>query len=199
MNILYLHGFQSSSNSNTSNYLKSKLVDDNFYSFDLPHKPKDAIEFIKTKIKELKIDILIGTSLGGVYAYNFEISKICINPAFQFTLTENKYDYFNKRNDNQTFFTIDSDDVKYFNELIESFKYKQLIDKLFNLSYILIGKQDEYISFDKIFNFTNVYDEFIFDDFGHRLTNDIIDNILLTTINKLKNSIITLNNLNLHE
>jgi len=201
MNILYLHGFQSSSNSPTVQYLKQQLTKSKhtFYCFDLPHQPKSAIQKIKQKIAELKIDIIIGTSLGGVYAYNFELPKICINPAFQFELKEGKYQYFNKRDNGETQFDITDQDVNYFNSLVVSYKFKLPKDKLFNTSYILIGTDDTYVKFDKLKQFTNQYDEFIYAKFEHRLTENIIDTYLLDLVEKLSQSINSINEMNIHE
>ena len=201
MNILYLHGFQSSSNSNTVVYLKQQLQKNNhtFYCFDLPHQPQLAIQKIKQKIAELKIDIVIGTSLGGVYAYNFEIPKICINPAFQFELKEGKYEFFNKRDDNETEFIITQQDVNYFNGLVVSYKFKIPKDKLFNTSYVLIGTDDTYVKFDKLTQFTNKYDEIIYAKFEHRLTENIIDTYVIDLVQKLSQSINSINEMNIHE
>lgn len=200
MNILYLHGFQSSSNSSTVNYLKTKInKSDNFYFFDLPESPELAIKFISDKIKELSIDILIGTSLGGVYAYNFELPKICINPAFQFNLQPGNYKFFNTRSDNKKTFNITDNDVEWFNTLCSGFRYKPIKDKLFYLSYILIGTKDTYVSFDKLKDYTNKYDSIIYHDFEHRLDNNTIDTILMPILDKLKQAIETLNKLDLHE
>jgi predicted esterase YcpF (UPF0227 family) len=201
MNILYLHGFRSSSNSPTVNYLKNKLSKngDNFFCFDLPTQPKQAIDFIKNKIKKLKIDILIGTSLGGLYAYNFEIPRICINPAFEFKLTANNYTVFNNRNDNITEFTITEDDVDYLTNLVNSFKNKLPIDPLFYMSDIVIGTDDDHITYNKLSQYTNIYDNIIYKKFGHRLTENIIDNVIVGLVNDLKNSISALNKNNLHE
>ncbi len=201
MNILYLHGFQSSSNSSNVEYLKQQLTKSKhvFYCLDLPHQPKSAIDFIETKIKELKIDIIIGTSLGGVYAYNFEIPKICINPAFQFELKEGKYQYFNKRDNNETEFIFSNDDISYIKKLIKSYKNKNVIDPLFYTSYILIGTDDTYVSFDKIKNYTNKFDTIIYAKFEHRLTENIIETYVLNLIQKLSDSIDSINNMGIHE
>lgn len=199
MNILYLHGFQSSSNTNTVKYLQNKLLNDNFYCVDLPYQPEQAIKFIESKIIELNIDIIVGTSLGGVYAYNFDLPKICINPAFQFKLLPGSYQYFNKRNNGEINFIITENDLLYLNQLINSYKTKLPIDPLFYMSYILIGTDDNVVSFDNLNNYTNVYDEIIYHKFEHRLTETIIDDVLIDLIERLKKSINTLNNIDLHE
>jgi len=198
MNILYIHGFSSSSKSSTPKYFKKKLKD-TIYSFDIPTSPEQAILFIDKKIKELNIDIIIGTSLGGVYAYHFDLPKIVINPAFQLNLNEGNYTFLNERTNGETEFNITKNDVNYFNELVESFKNKEVKEKLFYTSYILIGNSDDIVQFDLIDQYTNKYDEIITKDFGHRLTNEIIDNSVFPIIEKLKKTINSINYSEIHE
>ncbi len=187
MNILYLHGFQSSANGNTVEYLREKLKHV-LYSFDLPHKPKEAIQLIEEKIKEYKIDIIIGTSLGGVYAYNFKMPRICINPGFQFTLETGEYTYFNQRENNEKEFTISDDDISYLTQLTENYKAQPIINELDHQSYILIGTEDKVVHFDKLKEFTNDNDQIIYANFGHRLNQQIIDEQVLPLIKKLENT-----------
>lgn len=195
MNILYLHGFQSSSSSNTINYLKNNISNDHVvFSIDLPHQPELAINLISDTIKKLKIDIIIGTSLGGLYAYNFEMPRICINPAFQFDMKPGIYKYLNPRINNETHFSIDYNDVLYLKKLKESYKNRLPIDELHYTSYILIGNNDDVVNFDKLSTYTNIYDEIIYDDFEHRLTTEIIDKHIFNLIDKLDKVIDTIKN-----
>jgi len=195
MNILYLHGFQSSSSSNTINYLKNNISNDHVvFSIDLPHQPELAINLISDTIKKLKIDIIIGTSLGGLYAYNFEMPRICINPAFQFDMKPGIYKYLNPRINNETHFSIDYNDVLYLKKLKESYKNRLPIDELHYTSYILIGNNDDVVNFDKLSTYTNIYDEIIYDDFEHRLTTEIIDKHIFNLIDKLDKVIETIKN-----
>jgi|SRR5690554_5460273 len=195
MNILYLHGFRSSGNSDTANYIQDKLgTRHTVFCFDLPHQPKKAIELITEKIKELEIDIIIGTSLGGVYAYNFEMPKICVNPGFQFTIQPGDYTYFKGRENGETEFTITQEDIKYLEGLVESYKTRESADELFYLSYILIGEDDDQVKFDKINHYINMYDELVYAKFGHRLTNEIIDRYIIHYIRQLFKSIQAIKN-----
>lgn len=186
MDILYLHGFQSSSNSRTIKYLRSKLKNNiHLHCFDLPHKPQEALEFIRNKIEELNIDLLIGTSLGGVYAYNFEIPKICINPAFQFELKSGHYNYLNNRINGESSFSIDDEDVNFFNNLCDSYIYRTKDKQELYPTYILIGLNDDYISFSEIDKYLSKNDIIQYHNFKHRLDNFIIDNVLINLIGKI--------------
>lgn len=192
--ILYLHGFQSSKQSNTIKYFEENLINHEFYSLDLPHKPEEAIKLIDKTIKELGIDILIGTSLGGLYAYNFDIPKICINPGFEFNIKTGTYQYFNEREDGEVQFDIEQSDVDYLTDLVNSYKTREPFHELYHMSFILIGKQDTYITYDHLDEFINEYDKVVYADFEHRLPKDIAYDYVFPMIEVLSKSINTLMN-----
>ena len=192
--ILYLHGFQSSKQSNTIKYFEQNLKNHNVYSLDLPHKPEEAIKLIGKTIKELEIDILIGTSLGGLYAYNFDIPKICINPGFEFNIKAGTYPYFNERGDGEVQFDIEQTDVDYLTDLVNSYKTREPFHELYHMSFILIGKQDTYITYDHLDEFINEYDKVVYADFEHRLPKDIAYDYVFPMIEILSKSINTLMN-----
>ncbi|MEA3418992.1 MAG: YqiA/YcfP family alpha/beta fold hydrolase [Campylobacterota bacterium] len=85
--ILYLHGFASCGESNKTGELKAYFGGKNFLSPDLPPAPVDAVEMIRELINTEKINMLIGSSLGGFYATYFaEINRmkaILINPSIR--------------------------------------------------------------------------------------------------------------------
>ncbi len=89
MKILYLHGFNSSSNSNKAQIFKnSKFVQNSkaeVISPDLPISPKEAIKDILNLVKKCNFSIsLIGSSLGGFYATyisdTYNLRSVNINP-----------------------------------------------------------------------------------------------------------------------
>ena len=68
MNILYIHGLSSSGNSGTAKRLRELLPNDPIFSPDLPINPYEAINMLQELCKAEKIDIAIGTSMGGMFA-----------------------------------------------------------------------------------------------------------------------------------
>ncbi len=89
MKILYLHGFNSSSNSNKAQIFKnSKFVQNSKAEVifpDLPISPKEAIKDILILVKKCNFSIsLIGSSLGGFYATYisdiYNLRSVNINP-----------------------------------------------------------------------------------------------------------------------
>ena len=73
MKIIYLHGFNSSSNSKKAQILKNSEIVKNLgfeiILIDLPNSPSKAIQEIEKVIKINSENVsLIGSSLGGLYA-----------------------------------------------------------------------------------------------------------------------------------
>ncbi len=82
--ILYIHGFCSSGQSGTVTKLKEFLPSAEFIAPDLPLHPQEAIDLLHKTCKEEHPDLIIGTSMGGMYAemlYGYD--RILVNPAFQ--------------------------------------------------------------------------------------------------------------------
>ena len=66
--IIYLHGFGSSGQSGTVKHLRKIFPQCNVLAPDIPVNPAEAIPFLKKLCEENKPDIIIGTSMGGMYA-----------------------------------------------------------------------------------------------------------------------------------
>ncbi len=85
--ILYLHGFASCGEGNKSTLLKTYFGVESVISPDLPPSPIDAIHIIEEILESTKIDILIGSSLGGYYATilaeKYRMKAILLNPSTQ--------------------------------------------------------------------------------------------------------------------
>jgi len=99
--ILYLHGFASCGEGNKSTLLKSYFGADSVIAPDLPPSPTDAIHIIEEILGSSKIDILIGSSLGGYYA-TYLAEKYCmkavlLNPSTQPWETLSAYTGWQKR------------------------------------------------------------------------------------------------------
>lgn len=82
--ILYVHGFASSGASGTVKSLRLLLPQAEIIAPDLPVHPAEAMELLQRICQEEKPSLIIGTSMGGMYAemlYGFD--RILVNPAFQ--------------------------------------------------------------------------------------------------------------------
>jgi len=97
--ILYIHGFASCGNSNKTKLLKEHFND--VLAPDVPIDPDEAISFLQKLIVDNKVELIIGSSLGGFYAAylaeKFQIKTVLLNPSTQPFITlapyvgENEY------------------------------------------------------------------------------------------------------------
>ncbi len=90
--IMYVHGFMSSAQSGTVKLIRDSLPEAEVVAYDLPLHPAEAMELLHNKCETDKPDLIIGTSMGGMYTemlYGFD--RICVNPAFEMgeTMREN--------------------------------------------------------------------------------------------------------------
>ena len=90
MNIIYLHGFQSSSSSIKGQLLKHYCEAHSGWQVHLPDlnmPPHLALEKLTALIQELDQVVLVGSSLGGFYATQLvaklAVPAVLINPAMQ--------------------------------------------------------------------------------------------------------------------
>lgn len=82
--ILYVHGFGSSGLSGTVTRIREVLPQAQVIAPDLPIHPVDAMELLQRMCKETNPDLIIGTSMGGMYSemlYGYD--RIVVNPALQ--------------------------------------------------------------------------------------------------------------------
>lgn len=82
--ILYVHGFASSGSSGTVARIKELLPQAVVTAPDLPIHPAEAMELLEKTCREVQPDLIIGTSMGGMYAemlYGYD--RILMNPALK--------------------------------------------------------------------------------------------------------------------
>ena len=88
--IVYLHGYGSTGLSCTGEYLAKKLPQYRILTPDIPVDPAEALPFLKKYCEENCADLVIGTSMGAMYAMQmYDFHRICVNPALYMSqLTE---------------------------------------------------------------------------------------------------------------
>lgn len=121
--IVYFHGFGSSGASGTVEMLRKMLPECEVLAPDIPVDPVDALPYLKEFCATEQPDLIIGTSMGGMYAQQmFGFRKICVNPAFNMStmskvLKTGVHKFFNGRKDNQKEFRITRDTIQHFNQM----------------------------------------------------------------------------------
>ena len=81
---MYVHGFGSSGQSGTVTRIREVFPNTTVIAPDLPIHPQEAMDLLRQMCKTEKPDLIIGTSMGGMYAemlYGYD--RILVNPAFQ--------------------------------------------------------------------------------------------------------------------
>lgn len=111
--LLYVHGFASSGQTGSVKTLRLLLPDATVIAPDVPVDPHEAISFLKETVGRESPDVIIGTSMGGMYAEMLHGTfRILVNPAFQLadTILKNnglgKREFHNPRADGQTSFLV---------------------------------------------------------------------------------------------
>lgn len=82
--IMYNHGFGSSASSGTVRLIRQTFPEASVVAFDLPLHPAEAMELLRQKVDAEQPDLIIGTSMGGMYTEMlYGRDRICVNPAFE--------------------------------------------------------------------------------------------------------------------
>lgn len=96
--ILYIHGFASSGSSGTVKILRLLLPEAEVIAPDVPVDPHEAVEMLRGIAAERQPDLVIGSSMGGMYAELLHgVDRILVNPAFQLADTILKNNGLGKR------------------------------------------------------------------------------------------------------
>ena len=111
--IMYIHGFGSSAQSGTVTRIRETFPNAEVIAYDMPLHPAEAMSLLHDICEREKPDLIIGTSMGGMYAEQlYGIDRICVNPAFGMhdTMKEHgmtgKQQWQNPRADGETEFQI---------------------------------------------------------------------------------------------
>ena len=65
--IIYVHGFMSAGSSHTVQILRDYMPEATVIAPDLPIHPEEAMELLNNLVDTEKPDLIIGTSMGGMY------------------------------------------------------------------------------------------------------------------------------------
>ena len=85
--IIYVHGFMSAGSSHTVQILRDYMPKLQSCA-RLPIHPEEAMELLRNLVNTEKPDLIIGTSMGGMYTEMlYGVDRICVNPAFQMGTT----------------------------------------------------------------------------------------------------------------
>lgn len=190
MKILYFHGFGSSHASGTVQLLRNLLPEDEIVAPDIPVDPAEALPYLKQYCEDQCPDLIIGTSMGGMYAQQMRgYKRIIVNPAFNMStmskvLKTGEYEFYNGRYDKQKKFKITKDIIQHHNQM-ERMQFKDITaeDKL-NV-WGLFGINDPVVKTYDLFKKHYPAERAIRFEGGHRLNDKVIKKVMLPLIREI--------------
>ena len=187
--ILYLHGFGSSGLSSTVKHIRKKMPQYDVLAPDIPVNPAEALPFLKDYCQSHQPDLVIGTSMGGMYAMQMhDYKRICVNPALRMSelidvLKPGTYEYFNPTQSGETHFTITEDTIQQFREM-EAHLYDDLNEENRQWCWGFFGDEDTTVNCREEFeqHFAPHVQTF---HGGHRMNNRTLDEVILPFVENL--------------
>jgi predicted esterase YcpF (UPF0227 family) len=189
MKIIYFHGFASSGASGTVQNLRLILPDDEIIAPDIPVDPAEALPFLRELCANEQPDLVIGTSMGGMYAQQMHgFRKICVNPAFNMStmskvLKTGEHPFLNGRKDNQKTFRITREIIQHFNQM-ERQQFKGITDFDLANTYGLFGIHDDLVNTYDLFH--RHYPNAERFDGEHRLNDKVLKKVIIPLIEKIR-------------
>ena len=146
--VLYCHGFGSSGQSGTVERLRVVMPQAKVIAPDLPIHPEEAIALLHHICETEHPDLIIGTSMGGMYAEQLRgFDRICVNPALEIAETMKAHgmtgtqQFQNPRQDGVQEFYVDKAMIKEY-RLVSELRFKGLDDADRQRVYGLFGDED---------------------------------------------------------
>lgn len=178
--VLYIHGFASAGSSGTATHLRNMLYEHGVevISPDVPVMPTEALSLLKQMVAELQPELMIGTSMGGLYTEQmYGTPRIMVNPSFHMArhLTfqgMGRREFLNKRQDGAREFKVDRDMIAQFRE-VEKTSFSGVNAEEKALVWGFFGKNDKFVNCQPEFKKAYGTDHFRIFDGEHRL-NDVV-------------------------
>ena len=187
--IVYLHGFGSSGESSTVKHLRKIMTKYDVFAPDIPVNPAEALPFLKDYCEECKPDVIIGTSMGAMYAMQMHsYNRICVNPALRMSeltdiLKPGTFKYFQPTQSGETHFTITEDTIQQFRNMeAHMFDDVNSSNRLFCWGFF--GDEDTTVNCQEEFEkyFAPSIQTF---HGGHRMSNKILDEVIVPFVENL--------------
>ena len=187
--IIYLHGFGSTSQSGTVRHLRKIFPKINVQAPDIPVNPSEALPFLKKYCEDYHPSLIIGTSMGGMYAMQMsDYKRLCVNPALRMSeltdiLKPGTFEYFQPTQNGKTHFTITEDTIQQFRDM-EAHLFDNVNDENRQWCWGFFGDEDTTVNCREEFEqyFTPNVKSF---PGGHRMNNRIIDEWILPFVEDL--------------
>lgn len=187
--LLYVHGFASSGSSGTVMTLRRHLASWRVIAPDLPVDPFEALELLRGIVEKEKPDVVVGTSMGGMYAQQlWGVPRIIVNPSFEMSrsllfgkMGRNRYTA--KRQDGATEFRIDKAVVERF-KLMEKTQFDGVNNAEKELVTALFGDKDPVVNFYPLVSELYGKERCVHFNGEHRLNDEVVKKVLVPIIGR---------------
>lgn len=185
MKIVYFHGFGSSATSGTVQLLAQLLPEVEVMAPDIPVDPAEALPYLREYCCEHQPDLIIGTSMGGMYAQQMrDYKRICVNPAFNMStmskvLKTGEHQFYSRRKDNQKTFRITRDIIQHHNQM-ERRQFKDITPEQKETCWGLFGINDPTVNTYDMFR--KYYPQAIRFEGEHRLNEKVLKKTVIPLV-----------------
>ncbi len=190
LKLFYFHGFGSSGEGSTAKTLQELLKGWTVLAPDIPVNPAEALPFLKELCKAERPNVVVGTSMGGLYAQQMRgFKRVCVNPAFDISqhkdiLYEGTFKFLNARKDGATTFAITPEVLDHFAEM-EAHQFDGITDKDRENVYGLFADNDTTVNCEDVFR--QHYKNVIHFHGEHRLNRQVVEELLVPLIKEIIN------------
>jgi len=190
--VLYIHGFASAGSTGTATNMRNALYPRNVevISPDVPVMPLEALPFLQHTVAELQPDLIVGTSMGAMYAEQMHgIARILVNPSFHMArhLTfqgMGRHEFLNKRQDGACDFKVDKEMIAQFRE-VEKTSLSKITAEERELVWGLFGKNDKFVNCQPEFKKAYGTNHFRLFDGEHHLNDTVLKREVIPLISQL--------------
>lgn len=186
--VMYLHGFGSSAASGTVNTLQEVLPEYDVVAPDIPVDPAEALPFLRGLCMNEVPDVVIGTSMGGMYAQQmYGYKRICVNPAFEMSKTSKvlkvgTFDYFKPRKNGTLRFSITPEIIEHYAKM-EKHQFDGVTEADCNQVWGLFADGDNQVNCEPLFR--KYYKQVVHFHGEHRLDDNAIKEVLAPLIREI--------------
>lgn len=191
MKLVYFHGFASSGASGTVQSLRKIFPSAEIIAPDIPIDPEEALPLLKALVEEEQPDVIVGTSMGGMYAQQMHGHlRICVNPSFRIStgsklVRTGTYKWLNGRKNNEKEFKVTQEILKHFN-VMERQQFDGIDEADQELCYGLFGINDKVVnSAANHQTFTKYYVHAERFEGDHQLNDKVIHRVLMPLLKNL--------------
>ena len=190
MKLIYFHGFGSSGATGTAENLRNHLPELEVVAPDIPVDPVEALPYLHQFVAEQQPDLIVGTSMGAMYAQQmFGYKKILVNPAFNMStmskvLKTGEHPFQNRRKDNQKTFRITREIIQHHN-MMERGQFKGITEFDRANTYGLFGIHDTTVNTYDLFRKYYPADHAIRFDGEHRLNDKALRSTVVPLIKQI--------------